>query len=71
LNESENVISAVDPLYRAFPVVMLASTNNFKEFTHFVAAIPQLDAMVPDATAPLTVMRLVETVDVSSMMVLV
>jgi hypothetical protein len=65
------VISAVEALYTGFPVVMLASMNTSAVFISLVAAIPHDDAKVPEAIAPLTVMRLVATVDVSSMMVLV
>jgi hypothetical protein len=45
--------------------------NTTAVFISLVAAIPHDDAKVPEAIAPLTVMRLVATVDVSSMMVLV
>jgi hypothetical protein len=64
-------MTAVDYLYTGFPVVMLASMNANPVAISLVAAMFHVDAKVPEAITPLTDMRLVEIVDVSSMMVLV
>jgi hypothetical protein len=64
-------MTAVEALYTGFPVVMLASMNAIALSISLVAAMLHDEAKVPEAITPLTVMRLVATVDVSSMMVLV